>query len=140
MLRVFVLSVVFVSTSFLLADDKTDKVLKDLQGEWKVEKLVSGGKEVPAKKIEVMRWIIKDKSITFKDSKASDITGTFTINIEKKPAWIDVKAKPEKTALGIFELDGDTLKICGGEDKRPTEFTSTEKSDTDLFILKRVKK
>jgi hypothetical protein len=44
--------------------------------------------------------------------------------------------------LGIYELDGDTVKFCfGGPGKeRPTEFTTKEGSMRTLSVWKRDKK
>ena len=67
----------------------------------------------------------------------------FTLDSKAKPKAIDIKPPKgsEKLVLGIYELDGDTLKICFNEDaKRPKEFASAEGSRTVLLILKREKK
>jgi hypothetical protein len=52
---------------------------------------------------------------------------------------------PEKgyTALGIYELDGDTLRICHtwkGQRKRPEKFAIAEGSGLVLAVWKREKK
>ena len=45
--------------------------------------------------------------------------------------------KPDVKMLGIYELDGNTLKICVGESKRPTEFASKPGSKTGIFVLRK---
>ncbi len=69
--------------------------------------------------------------------------GTFKLDPSKKPKAMDLtleKKGKKETALFIYELDGDNLKLCwrkpGG--KRPTHFTS--KDTGGLMILKRNKK
>src|SRR5262249_40196549 len=44
--------------------------------------------------------------------------------------------------LGIYEIDGDTLKVCFDEEgeKRPTEFKSAPGSQTFVNVHQRVKK
>jgi uncharacterized protein (TIGR03067 family) len=71
--------------------------------------------------------------------------GTFVLDPGKKPKTIDIKFTegPEKgnTSLGIYELDGDTLKICltiTAKD-RPTEFAAKAKSGHGFEVLKREK-
>jgi hypothetical protein len=61
---------------------------------------------------------------------------SFNLYPSQSPKGIDVTYRPSDiTSKGIYELVGDTLKICYGEGKRPTEFP-TEAERTR--ILKRV--
>jgi uncharacterized protein (TIGR03067 family) len=67
----------------------------------------------------------------------------FTIDPTKKPRAIDYAMTEGptkgKTHLGIYELDGDTVKFCfaaPGKD-RPTEFTAKEGSQRTLSVWKR---
>jgi uncharacterized protein (TIGR03067 family) len=62
-----------------------------------------------------------------------------------RPRAIDLivlEGKEMKTLLGIYELDGDTLKICLSEQSkvRPTEFKPDKDTKTGVVILKREKK
>ena len=64
----------------------------------------------------------------------------------KSPKAIDVTITegPSKGAvmLGIYEFDGDTLKVCFDPEgkKRPTEFKSPAGSQTFYNVHKRAKK
>ena len=68
---------------------------------------------------------------------------TFVVDPSQKPKSMDFtleKDKTKRTTGAIYELQGDTLKICyfeGGKG-RPKEFVSDEK--TVLGVLKREKK
>src|SRR5262249_31776038 len=73
--------------------------------------------------------------------------GTFTLGADGTPKTIDasftVKDSGEKlTAHGIYELNGDTFRVCwreqGGE--RPREFGSKAGSGTRLIVLQRMQK
>jgi uncharacterized protein (TIGR03067 family) len=69
-----------------------------------------------------------------------------TIDPTKKPKAIDYEMTEGptkgKTHLGIYELDGDTVKFCfaaPGKD-RPADFTSKEGSERTLSVWKKDKK
>jgi len=85
----------------------------------------------------------KSTPLTPKDGKA--ISGAFKVDATKKPKTMDMTPSEgrykDKTLLGIYELDGDTLKICFAEPgkDRPTDFTSKAGSGVVLAIHKREK-
>jgi uncharacterized protein (TIGR03067 family) len=58
--------------------------------------------------------------------------GTYTIDQTKKPKTIDIRISDKEKAIGIYEVDGDTLKLCMMEDKdgnaRPTDFAGKDKA------------
>jgi uncharacterized protein (TIGR03067 family) len=58
--------------------------------------------------------------------------GTYSIDQTKKPKTIDIRISDKEKAIGIYELDGDKLKLCMVEDKdgnaRPTEFGGRDKA------------
>jgi uncharacterized protein (TIGR03067 family) len=128
------------------ADAKDDAVKKEmdaLQGKWQLVSLTRDGKEVDVAK-DAVRVI---KGDTYKINPRPDVTieGTFRIDPTAKPKQIDTTPttgdNKGKTALGIYEIDGDTLKICwapAGKD-RPTEFKSAEGSGVFLAVHKKAK-
>jgi uncharacterized protein (TIGR03067 family) len=69
----------------------------------------------------------------------------FRIDPTKKPKTIDYTMTEGptkgKTQLGIYELDGDTVKFCFAAPgkERPTEFTAAEGSHRTLSVWKRKK-
>ncbi|MCI0705712.1 MAG: sigma-70 family RNA polymerase sigma factor [Planctomycetia bacterium] len=117
-------------------DAKTDE--EKLQGKWKVVSVQDGGREVEIEDATVT--FVKDKMI-LKDGNRK-LEGPFKLDSTKKPKWIDATMSERKT-LGIYELDGDNLKICINEDpngERPTKFVSEGGTPNDvLMILKREK-
>src|SRR5205807_248148 len=70
--------------------------------------------------------------------------GTVKIDATKTPKWFDTTATagPDTgtTQPGIYELEGDALKICTGmpgTNTRPTEFSAKAGSKCQLIVLKR---
>jgi uncharacterized protein (TIGR03067 family) len=80
-------------------------------------------------------------------SKKQRLEGFFRIDPSKKPKTLDYSPtqafKPGETYPEIYELDGDTLKICGaGKEKmkpedRPQEFKTGPKSGLVISYWKR---
>ncbi len=107
-----------------------DKAAKDedaIQGSWKIESFEAGGPQgaPPKEALDAMRFVFK------KDGKMS-LTGGPGGQSRDGEYKMDAKASPKtldmtldgKPALAIYELDGDTFKMCmsEGKDPRPTEF------------------
>jgi uncharacterized protein (TIGR03067 family) len=123
-----------------------DKVKTKLEGKWQVVSSVNNGNEdADAKEHSV---VITGKSFVVKKGDEAIFKGDLKADDKKKPAQVDfhfTMGPPEledKTAKGIYELKGDTLRIClsnPGED-RPAEFTSAEGSMRHLVTLKRAPK
>jgi uncharacterized protein (TIGR03067 family) len=124
------------------ADKKTDKEL--LQGAWVVVTIEAQGEVVKSGDLFDR---VKDMKLTFKDnavinSHHPDGKGTFKLDPDKKPPALDLVmtvAQETRTHRAIYELKGDTLRICSspGEGERPTEFTS--KGDLLILTFKREK-
>ncbi|HVS33990.1 MAG TPA: TIGR03067 domain-containing protein [Gemmataceae bacterium] len=128
------------------ADAKDDAVKKDmdaLQGKWQITALTRDGKDAEVSKDAVR--IVKDNKYTVNPNPNTTIEGTFKIDPTTKPKSIDITQtngpNAGKTSLGVYDLDGDTLKICWappGKD-RPTDFKSAEGSGVLLAVHKKVK-
>ena len=125
-------------------DGKKDK--DKLQGTWKAVTVEAHGKSLD--EAEEHRLIFSGDEFSVKKGEETMIKGKFKIDASKKPKEIDMEfleAKRDnlkgKTVLGIYELEGDTLKWCwnkpGGE--RPKEFSS-EAADVHLLVTLRREK
>jgi uncharacterized protein (TIGR03067 family) len=129
------------------ADAPKDDVKKDkakLEGTWKAVAAEAGGKAHDD--ATEHRLIFSGDEFSVKKGEETMIQGRFKIDPSKKPKEIDMEltnSKREnlngKTALGIYELDGDTLRWCwnkpGGE--RPKKFSSEAANVHLLATLKR---
>ncbi len=125
------------------AQQPADKERDKLVGTW-VGWAVKGKGERPERmgiKIELV--ITKDtiQGFTFKGQERTDSgDGTYSIKIDNGQFHLDGDKKfpnPNRKEpwLGIYELDGDSLRWCVGRKKRPPEFDG--KDDAFLLILKR---
>jgi RNA polymerase sigma factor (sigma-70 family) len=146
------------------ADDKKEpdpaaKELKAMEGKWRIVKLESEGKELPADAIAAARWTIKGGQIEVTDEFTEEPTvlklvlspavepKQFDTTMEKigkgKQAINNQAAALKgKVVPGIYKRDGDTLTVCMRstdklDDGRPKELKAGE--GVVLLVLERVK-
>ena len=125
-------------------DAHEEAVQKDkasLVGTWKVIACESDGEKVPEEILrgEVVRWIVTADTITIKVESEFKEEDRYTLNPTKKPTTIDLTDKNGKRILGIYAVEGDSLKVCWLEGKtgRPTEFVTKPNSGLALFVFQR---
>jgi len=118
-----------------------------LDGKWVLKSVESamGKQDLP----ESVGGAVFDKEkYTFKMGPMTE-KGTMTFRLGKKPREVDVKITEgndkDKTQFGLYELDGDTFKLCvamAGEpdSSRPKEIGYKEGTQETLFVFKRAKK
>ena len=138
----------FVAAGGALADEKADleKEVKKFQGTWTFESSETGGEKLPAGELKALILTFEGLKHTVK--KGDDViqVGTQKLDPSKSPKTIDVTMteglNKGAVMLGIYEIDGDTLKVCFDPEgkKRPTEFKSPAGSETFVNVHKRVKK
>jgi uncharacterized protein (TIGR03067 family) len=122
--------------------DKAGTGDKDkMQGTWLADSGKKGGKDVPQDLFKGVKFVFAGDKLTMVMSKDMKMEWTFKIDPTKKPKEMDVKFEDGKTGTGIYELDGDTLKIAHGEigDPRPKDFVSKEGDNITVMVLKREK-
>src|SRR5262245_12475340 len=136
----------FAASGVAGAQSDVEKELKKFQGSWTIESSVTGGTELPADQLKGFVVTFEGNTQTLKKSDEVIQVGTQKLYPSKSPKAIDVRMTegPNKGAvmLGIYEIDGDTLKVCFDPQgkKRPTEFKSAPGSETFVNVHKRVKK
>ena len=118
------------------------KDLDLLQGSWCVATLVTEGQKVPAEMLAGARIVIQGDRFTT-TGMGFDYAGCVEIDQSTTPRRIDMKfdAGPPKgtTNLGIYELAGDTWKLCLATraSVRPSAFASPPGSGIALETLVR---
>jgi uncharacterized protein (TIGR03067 family) len=125
------------------ADDKED--LKMMEGEWAPTAGEFGGKTFPEDILKSIKLVLKGDTYTVGAGEQTD-RGTIKLDASKTPKAMDITGtegpNKGKTFPAIYELSGDTLKVCynlGGSD-RPTEFKTKEGTQFFLATYKRAKK
>jgi uncharacterized protein (TIGR03067 family) len=109
-----------------------------LQGKWNVESFEYNGAPVDTMKGAVREF--KGDKYTLTPVSGDTFSGTVKLDSAQKPKQIDLEL-PDRTLKGIYEIDGDTLKISYrlAGDERPTEFASKPDSGIVLAVHKRAK-
>ncbi len=86
------------------------------------------------------RWVFADDKVNI-ISGFGDNQSTFTLNTKASPKQIDLFGPHDNNKVGIYELNGDELKVCqvsaDNGATRPTEFNSKDRGV--LMVLRRVK-
>jgi uncharacterized protein (TIGR03067 family) len=120
----------------------------DLSGKWKIEGGVRNGEKIDKEKVEKVDIEVTKDKITLTDKRMEN-ENKFVMTYktkEGKPNSIEMTIieGPIKdiSAKGIYELKGDTLKLCynanpGGD--APTAFESKADSQVFLWTLKKAK-
>jgi uncharacterized protein (TIGR03067 family) len=127
---------VVLSLSARAAESKGDA--KALEGTWLPTMAELAGEKFPDEGLKSITLTLSGSSYTVMVGKATD-KGTVKLDPGKKPKTLDITGtegpNKGKTFLAIYELKGDTLRVCydlSGK-ARPEEFKT--KADTQLFLV-----
>jgi uncharacterized protein (TIGR03067 family) len=133
--------------------DSPEEELRKLEGHWKVVRYEQGGKD---KTDYEKKWNHKgyfDIDLYVITYLGAEPIAAFNITLDptKRPKAINLKVinRPGetparligKTLLGIYELDGDNLKLCWASpgEKRPEQFSPKGGVDDVLAVYEREK-
>jgi uncharacterized protein (TIGR03067 family) len=128
---------------------------KQLDGTWVVESIVRDPRERGSGEGKNLRINIKGEKVVVKAPSDENPLGGLIIKLDptKKPKSLDYwpdetpfgksseDILQEPPVLGIYERNGDTLRVCWApleNRKRPTEFASKVGSGHSLLVLKRI--
>lgn len=132
----FFVAAAILAAAALAADSSVDA--KGIQGTWMPTKGELGGKPVPETVLKQISLKLEDGNYLVTVAGETD-KGTYLLDPASKPKSITVKGtegpNKGKTFPAIYELQGDTLRICYdlSESNRPTEFTTV--TGTKLYLV-----
>jgi uncharacterized protein (TIGR03067 family) len=132
-------------------DDAIKKELAALEGTWELVGKEFLGKRSTKEQIEELnddRVVLKGDRLTVRNEERKTVLSeaVIRINLKTKPKSVEVTytagLSKGETTPAIYEIEGDTLKVCYAmeKEKRPDEFAGKENGKSLLLTYKRVKK
>jgi uncharacterized protein (TIGR03067 family) len=144
------IAIAVIAVCFCLGDDTDSAAVKkdmaQLEGEWSMVSGERDGQELPDEILKGAKRVSKAGETTVTIDGQPFMQAKYTVDPGKKPKTIDytLTGGPNtgKNQLGIYELDGETVKFCFSApgEPRPTEFKTMEGSTRTLSVWKRDKK
>ncbi|WP_165229080.1 TIGR03067 domain-containing protein [Aquisphaera insulae] len=129
-----------------LGGDPPAADLKALQGTWQVTSMEREGETVPAEDFKTWGVRYEGNRVTLMDGDRVHRRGIVTLDSSRKPkavnTWDGDGPYADQTSPGIYELEGDTLRLAFAKpgEPRPTAFTTKSGSAVLVVTYKRVKK
>jgi len=123
------------------ADDSeaSKKDLVQLEGEWTMVSGSADGQPMPAEMAKQMKRVCKGDELTVSMAGNTFFKAKLTLDATKKPKTVDYEMTEGitkgKKQLGIYELNGDTLKSCFAKPgaERPADFEPGEGSTVSVW-------
>src|SRR5262245_5825844 len=137
MKRIICICLSIAASVIALAANPADDT-KEVQGSWTPIKADLGGQPMPEAVLKSISLKLDGGKYEVSVGGASD-KGTYALDTTSKLKGMTITGTEGpnigKTFLAIYELEGDTLRICYdlSGSKRPTEFKST--SGTRLYLV-----
>lgn len=119
---------------------RADPDMAVLAGLWRVTAAVSSGKVDPKAGEMKLTYRFAGLSLLEKRGDEPMIPWAYTLDSAASPKRITAKPMPEGKAMnGIYEVDGNRLRLCWNVDggPHPTAMESKEGSKVDLLTLER---
>jgi uncharacterized protein (TIGR03067 family) len=158
-MRLFSLLTAFALPALLVAapvpkDKEKQKDEDAIQGTWKIDKFDLGGGPgaPPQAELDKIQFVFgKDGMLKVAGGPGGEeMTGSHKLDPAAKVKTIDMTVNPPKgvndgkpeTMLGLYELEGDTLKLCitnGPNKNRPEEIKPDGKAGVAVITFSRVK-
>jgi len=116
---------------FAAQTEAAKKDLAQLQGEWSMVSAGGGGQTMPSASIKNSKRVCKGDETTVIVGGQLLMKAKFILDPSTKPKSIDYQvtggANTGKTQLGIYELEGDTVKFCFAAPgkARPEDFSTS---------------
>lgn len=129
-----------VGTPAAVGADSTKDDAKKLQGTWAALEVLHDGQ---VQKLDPITWTFADDKYTNKVGKQTE-KWTYKLDGSKNPKTIDSEyfvsaGFPGRKLTGIYELNGDTLKVCYDLTGKghPNDFTAAKGARRIFYTFKR---
>jgi uncharacterized protein (TIGR03067 family) len=124
--------------TFSRSSAKSD--LDAIQGHWVPVEFIGNGNPAPADDLARVKLEVKGQEYVVQRSDGED-KGRFELFPDQQPKRMDVTTNNGDRMQAIYELSGDTMRVCYGINgaPRPTEFKSTDGSNQILAVYKRMR-
>jgi uncharacterized protein (TIGR03067 family) len=140
------IAILAISTGAAVAGGEAAKELEKLKGAWLVTGGEADGRALPDEEIKkkvIIRFTADTLSLA-EERQKDKVELKYKLDPKQKPKAIDITPETAQRGVirGIYQLEGDKLKICLGEPdkKRPLKFETKPGSGHKLMTLKRVKR
>jgi uncharacterized protein (TIGR03067 family) len=147
-LGTLVLSTLLTTTTTAAPDEKSTETVKQaaeaLKGQWLMTKATVNGAPNGRMAGRARYFFDGTSSYIISNDYVVTVEGDFLIDPKRSPRTIDLVSGAvgaQNRTYGIYEIDGDTLKLCltMNVNRRPSQFESKRGSGDSLYIFKRVK-
>jgi uncharacterized protein (TIGR03067 family) len=123
--------------------DQNKKDLDQMQGKWQAVALDFKGTARGPEVTKKLQLVVKKDQYTIKQSDKDHVSAKLVLGASRKPKELDLVLDTGPVYKGIYEMDGDTLKVClclssDAVSQRPTEFKGDEDANTALFTWTRL--
>lgn len=130
--------------TFGALQDDGKKELEKVQGKWVATVYEVNGRSLPPEVVKTIKFTFTDDKYVQEIMGMEAERGTQKLDPSKKPKEMDISITEGDgkgmLQLAIYELDGDTIKICAngaGDKSRPKEFSA--KGGAINIVIKREK-
>ncbi|HKD09303.1 MAG TPA: TIGR03067 domain-containing protein [Bryobacteraceae bacterium] len=112
-----------------------------LVGEWSLVSCALNGEAIEESLLKFGKRVDDGRKVIVSFGSQVVLRASYTTDWRASPHTIDFRLlNGGRTRLGIFDLSGDTLKVCHAapDDPRPTEYVTARGDDRTLAVWKRV--
>lgn len=131
-----------ISATAWIAAQQGPAPLVPLQGRWVVTGAEHNGKPLDAIKGGVMT--ISGEAFEIRTASGNMLKGTLRLDPSTQPAQMDLLHADGEKWEAIYDVSGGTFRInyveAGGKDARPSGFTTSEKTEESLVVMRRESK
>ncbi|HWE40107.1 MAG TPA: TIGR03067 domain-containing protein [Isosphaeraceae bacterium] len=119
-----------------LGDEPKKEDKERLKGTWLVLSCKVGARSIDVPADPMDTWTFeKDQVVNTHDGKKAEKPWTFAIDPKAEPKTIDLSLDGKVVYQGIYEIDGQRLKVCYNKKTRPTRLDPEEAAKPPYNVL-----